>query len=85
MKICCNSECRHFKRTGKPAEYGEQVESCADCGTVLVLAEAAPASATAEETNRGPVGFKWATTIGLSIVPLFLMTIGIPGVDRGFL
>lgn len=36
MAHCPNPECRHQLRTGKPAEYRDDVPACADCGADLL-------------------------------------------------
>ena len=36
MAYCPNPDCKHKKRTGKPAEFKEGIATCKDCGTQLV-------------------------------------------------
>jgi len=35
MKHCPNPDCRHRLRIGKAAEYRDEIDACADCGTAL--------------------------------------------------
>lgn len=40
MRHCANLDCRGLLRDGRPAEFQDGVEQCADCGAALVDGEA---------------------------------------------
>lgn len=79
--VCPNPDCRHKKRTGSPAEYFGGRETCADCGTALVLSSSLPAPAA--EPKPSPELWK---RLGVVLaVPLALEAgsrVVLPGIER---
>lgn len=40
MRHCTSLDCEGLRRDGRPAEFQDEVEICADCGSTLVAGEA---------------------------------------------
>ncbi len=69
VRHCPNPECGHRLETGVPAEYRSQVETCADCGSVLRHGPA-PKSPTAETPTQTDVDLGRTVTVAICRDPI---------------
>jgi preprotein translocase subunit SecY len=86
MKICPNEDCVHRRRTGKAAEYRDEVDACADCGAELEEGREQPPSHV-DQVPASPLDRSLLLRLGITILLLGLQLvlgyIPIPGVDVG--